>query len=168
MLGDIEQIKCGERASANIHLLLAPGPSASARLQSVRATARPRQRLWQRRAPQHLPALVLRLQVQDDPEPVRVAPSLAPLIRDNGLLRFSAQLAAHRRKTARIVSSSRTASDFFASASIRSTASSLACKPLRSSQKITLDRPDIGPTSISCSRPTRLAGTPEYTASTRS
>ena len=31
--------------------------------------------------------------------------------------------------------------------------------------QITFDRPDIGPTSISWSRPTRLAGTAEYTAS---
>ena len=32
-------------------------------------------------------------------------------------------------------------------------------RPRFSSQKMTFERPDIGPTSISCSRPTRLAGT---------
>jgi hypothetical protein len=36
--------------------------------------------------------------------------------------------------------------------------------PRFSSQKVTFDLPDIGPTSISCSRPTRLAGIAEYTA----
>ena len=36
---------------------------------------------------------------------------------------------------------------------------SLTGRPRFSSQKTTFDRPDIGPISISCSRPTRLAGT---------
>ena len=62
---------------------------------------------------------------------------------------------------ARIASSLRTESDFFASAKMRSTISSVASMPRFSSQKITFDLPDIGPTSISCSRPIRLAGTPE-------
>ena len=58
-----------------------------------------------------------------------------------------------------------TVADALAFAKIRSTSASLAGMPRRSSQKITFDFPDIGPMSISCSRPTRLAGTAEYTAS---
>jgi hypothetical protein len=55
--------------------------------------------------------------------------------------------------------------DAFAAAKMRSTMSSVAGRPRRSSQNTTLDFPDIGPISISCSRPTRLAGTEAYTAS---
>ena len=44
---------------------------------------------------------------------------------------------------------------------IRSTSSSVAAMPRFSSQKVTFERPDIGPISISCSRPTRLAGIAE-------
>ena len=67
---------------------------------------------------------------------------------------------------ARISLSSSTVVDDFAVAKMRSTMASVTGRPRRSSQKMTFDLPDIGPTSISCSRPTRLAGTPEYTAST--
>ena len=49
--------------------------------------------------------------------------------------------------------------DAFAAAKTRSTISSVAGRPRLSSQKTTFDFPDIGPTSISCCRPTRLAGT---------
>src|SRR6266852_2324007 len=55
--------------------------------------------------------------------------------------------------------------DALAAVKIHSTIASVAGNPRRSSQKITFERPDIGPTSISCSRPTRLAGTAAYTAS---
>src|SRR5262249_44942176 len=54
--------------------------------------------------------------------------------------------------SARIVASLRTESDFLAAAKIRSTTSSVAFSPRFSSQKITFERPDMGPTSTSCSR----------------
>ena len=47
----------------------------------------------------------------------------------------------------------------FAAARMRSTVASGAGRPRLSSQNTTFDRPDSGPTSISCVRPTRLAGT---------
>src|SRR5687768_2423938 len=68
---------------------------------------------------------------------------------------------------ARISASVRTLEASLAALRIRSTRSSVASNPRRSSQYTTLDFPDMGPTSITCSRPTRLAGTPEYTESMR-